>query len=71
MLFFRRYYVTYTKVDLEQCTDELGILRLLYLQTLSRTDWNNFLERLSIEDKETIRSKIKIEEARACVSIRA
>ena len=71
MIFFRRCHVTFTKVDLEQRTDELGVSILLYLQTLPRTDWNNFLERLSIEDKEIIWSKTKIEVAHAWVSIRA
>ena len=71
MLFFRRCHVPFTKVDLEQRTDELGVSILLYLQALPRTDWNNFLEKLSIEDKEIIRSKTKIEEAHAWVSIRA
>ena len=71
MIFFRRCHVTFTKVDLEQRTYELGVSILLYLQTLPRTNWNNFLETLSIEDKEIIRSKTKIEEAHAWVSIRA
>ena len=44
--------VTYTKADLEQRTVVLGVSTLLYLQTLFRTDWNKFLERLSIHDIE-------------------
>ena len=35
---------TYTKGDLEQHIDAFGVFTLLYLQTLFRTDWNNFLE---------------------------
>ena len=34
----------YTKGDLEQHTDAFDVWTLLYLQTLFRTDWNNFLE---------------------------
>ena len=44
-------YVTYTKENLEQRTDALGISPLLYLQTLFRTDWNNFIKRPSIHDE--------------------
>ena len=43
--------VTYIKADLEQRTVVLGVSTLLYLLTLFRTDWNNFLERLSIHDE--------------------
>ena len=63
--------VTYTKADLEQRTDALGVSTLLYLQTLFRTDWNNFLERLSIHDEDKIWSKKYIEEARIWASNRA
>ena len=35
---------TYTKGDLEQHIDAFGAFTLLYLRTLFRTDWNNFLE---------------------------
>ena len=38
--------ITYTKVYLEQRTNEFGVSTLLYLQTIFRTDWNSFLERL-------------------------
>jgi callose synthase len=36
--------VTYGKEDLEKRSDALGVSTLLYLQTLYRSDWNNFLE---------------------------
>ena len=35
---------THTKGELEQRTDTFGVSTLLYLQTLFRIDWNNFLE---------------------------
>ena len=57
MTFFRRCYVIYTKADSEERTDEFGVSILLYLQTLFRTDWNNFLERLSIDDEKKIDPK--------------
>ena len=49
------YYLedmTYNKVYLERRTDELGVSTLLYILTLFRTNWNNFLVRLSIHDEE-------------------
>jgi callose synthase len=63
--------VTYTKGDLETRTDALGVSTLLYLQTLYRSDWNNFLERLSIQDDDKIWSKKYIQETRNWASIRA
>ena len=39
-------YITYTKVNLEQRTNEFGVSPLLYLQTIFRIDCNSFLERL-------------------------
>lgn len=36
--------VTYNKADLEQRTETLSVLILLYLQALFRTDWNDFLD---------------------------
>ena len=63
--------VTYTKSDLEKRTDTLGVSTLLYLQTLFRADWNNFLERLGIEDEEKIWSKKYINETRKWASMRA
>lgn len=63
--------VTYSKSDLEKRSDALGVSTLLYLQTLYRTDWNNFLERMGITDEEKIFSKKYIDETRRWASIRA
>jgi len=63
--------VTYTKADLEKRTDELGVSTLLYLQTLFRSDWNNFLERNGINEEEKVWSDKFIEETRVWASIRA
>lgn len=63
--------VAYTKADLEKRTDELGVSTLLYLQTLYRNDWNNFIERMKVDDVEKIWSKENIQETRRWASIRA
>jgi len=63
--------VTYTKGDLEKRSDALGVSTLLYLQTLYRADWNNFMERLGITNEENIWSKKFINETRRWASIRA
>jgi callose synthase len=63
--------VTYSKSDLEQRTDALGVSTMLYLQTLYRSDWNNFLERMGIKDEDKIFSKKYIDETRRWASIRA
>lgn len=63
--------VTYSKSDLERRSDALGVSTLLYLQTLYRADWNNFLERTGIIDEEKIWSKKFIDETRRWASIRA
>jgi len=63
--------VTYGKDDLEKRTDALGVTTLLYLQTLYRSDWNNFLERLGIQDDEKIWSKKYMNETRRWASNRA
>jgi len=63
--------VTYSKGDLEKRTDALGVSTLLYLQTLYKNDWTNFLERLEISDESKIWSKKNIEETRIWASIRA
>lgn len=63
--------VTYSKADLEKRTDALGVSTILYLQTLYREDWNNFLERLGIKDEEKLWSKKYTEETRRWASIRA
>ena len=59
--------IIYTKGDLEQRTDVLDVSILLDVQKLFQTDWNNFLEGLSIQDEETIWSKTNIEEARVSI----
>jgi callose synthase len=63
--------VTYTKGDLERRSDELGVSTLLYLQTLYRLDWNNFLERMGITDDEKIWSSKIMNETRTWASIRS
>eukprot|EP00529_Nitzschia_sp_RCC80_P002602 CAMPEP_0113499794 /NCGR_PEP_ID=MMETSP0014_2-20120614/31949_1 /TAXON_ID=2857 /ORGANISM="Nitzschia sp." /LENGTH=2183 /DNA_ID=CAMNT_0000394015 /DNA_START=271 /DNA_END=6822 /DNA_ORIENTATION=- /assembly_acc=CAM_ASM_000159 len=63
--------VTYSKGDLEKRTDALGVSTMLYLQTLYRDEWNNFLERLGIQDEEKLWSKKYTEETRRWASIRA
>uniref|UniRef100_A0A7S1UZ62 1,3-beta-glucan synthase n=2 Tax=Grammatophora oceanica TaxID=210454 RepID=A0A7S1UZ62_9STRA len=63
--------VTYTKDDLMKRSDALGVSTLLYLQTLYRADWNNFVERMGITDEEKIWSKKYIAETRRWASIRA
>eukprot|EP00979_Chaetoceros_neogracilis_P015538 scaffold6112_cov265-Chaetoceros_neogracile.AAC.1 len=63
--------VMYNKGDLEKRTDELGVSTLLYLQTLFRGDWDNFLERNEIKDHEKIWSKKCVQETRIWASLRA
>lgn len=63
--------VTYSKDDLEKRSDALGVSTLLYLQTLYRSDWNNFLERLGIKDEDKVWSKKYVNETRRWASIRA
>lgn len=63
--------VTYTKADLEKRTDALGVSTILYLQTLFRTDWDNFIERNGIKDEEAIYSKRFINETKVWASLRA
>lgn len=63
--------VTYSKADLEKRTDALGVSTLLYLQTLFKNDWANFLERLGIKDEEKVWSSKYMEETRRWASIRA
>lgn len=63
--------VTYSKAELEQRSDALGVSTLLYLQTLYRSDWNNFIERQGLVDDEKIWSKKYIYETRTWASLRA
>ncbi|KAG7363584.1 1,3-beta-glucan synthase component-domain containing protein [Nitzschia inconspicua] len=63
--------VTYSKGDLESRSDALGVSTMLYLQTLYRDQWSNFLERTGIQDEEKMWSKKYVEETRRWASIRA
>jgi len=63
--------VTYSKGDLEKRTDALGVSTLLYLQTLYKADWANFLERMEIKDEDRIWSGKYVDETRRWASIRA
>jgi len=63
--------VSYSKADLEQRTDALGVSTMLYLQTLYKDDWNNFLERLGLKDEEKLWSKKYEQETRRWASCRA
>eukprot|EP00522_Entomoneis_paludosa_P015389 CAMPEP_0172442256 /NCGR_PEP_ID=MMETSP1065-20121228/2711_1 /TAXON_ID=265537 /ORGANISM="Amphiprora paludosa, Strain CCMP125" /LENGTH=2141 /DNA_ID=CAMNT_0013192053 /DNA_START=185 /DNA_END=6610 /DNA_ORIENTATION=+ len=63
--------VTYSKGDLEKRTDALGVSTLLYLQTLYKADWANFLERMEIKDEDRVWSSKFVDETRRWASIRA
>eukprot|EP00590_Aulacoseira_subarctica_P004324 CAMPEP_0172434066 /NCGR_PEP_ID=MMETSP1064-20121228/70434_1 /TAXON_ID=202472 /ORGANISM="Aulacoseira subarctica , Strain CCAP 1002/5" /LENGTH=2137 /DNA_ID=CAMNT_0013182263 /DNA_START=101 /DNA_END=6514 /DNA_ORIENTATION=- len=63
--------VTYSKNDLEERKDALGVTTLLYLQTLYKTEWSNFLERLNIKDGENVWSKKYVDETRLWASLRS
>ena len=63
--------VTYSKGDLEKRSDALGVSTMLYLQTLYRDEWSNYLERTGIQDEEKLWSKKHAEETRRWASIRA
>lgn len=63
--------VTYNKADLEKRTDALGVSTMLYLQTLYKSDWANFLERMNLSDDEKIWNPKFIDETRTWASIRA
>eukprot|EP00531_Pseudo-nitzschia_arenysensis_P008982 CAMPEP_0116126230 /NCGR_PEP_ID=MMETSP0329-20121206/6225_1 /TAXON_ID=697910 /ORGANISM="Pseudo-nitzschia arenysensis, Strain B593" /LENGTH=2134 /DNA_ID=CAMNT_0003620307 /DNA_START=237 /DNA_END=6641 /DNA_ORIENTATION=- len=63
--------VTYSKGDLESRSDALGVSTMLYLQTLFRDEWTNYLERTGIKDEEKLWSKKHAEETRRWASIRS
>ena len=63
--------VTYSKGDLESRSDALGVSTMLYLQTLFRDEWTNYLERSGIKDEEKLWSKKHAEETRRWASIRS
>lgn len=60
----------YTKADLEHENSD-GVTVLLYLQTLYKLDWDNFLERLGISDLKLIWSPKYLMETRLWASLRA
>ncbi|VEU41206.1 unnamed protein product [Pseudo-nitzschia multistriata] len=63
--------VTYSKGDLESRSDALGVSTMLYLQTLYREEWTNYLERTGIQDEEKLWTKKHAEDTRRWASIRA
>lgn len=63
--------VTLSKGELETRSDALGVSTMLYLQTLFKADWANFLERLGLHDEEKVWSKKYAKETRQWASIRA
>jgi callose synthase len=62
--------VIYTKADLETENSD-GVTVLLYLQTLYKEDWRNFLERIGVKDLSQIWSKKHLMETRLWASLRA
>eukprot|EP00615_Pteridomonas_danica_P011666 CAMPEP_0114334276 /NCGR_PEP_ID=MMETSP0101-20121206/4269_1 /TAXON_ID=38822 ORGANISM="Pteridomonas danica, Strain PT" /NCGR_SAMPLE_ID=MMETSP0101 /ASSEMBLY_ACC=CAM_ASM_000211 /LENGTH=1491 /DNA_ID=CAMNT_0001465485 /DNA_START=2711 /DNA_END=7186 /DNA_ORIENTATION=+ len=62
--------VIYTKADLETANSD-GVTVLLYLQTLYKDDWRNFLERIGVKDLSRIWSKEHLMETRLWASLRA
>jgi len=62
--------VLLTKEDLESKNSD-GISTILYLQTLYKKDWQNFLERLGTSDEEQVWSHKHILETRIWASLRA
>jgi len=63
--------VTLSKGELETRKDALGVSTMLYLQTLFKADWSNFLERMGLQDEEKVWSKKYSSETRQWASIRA
>jgi len=63
--------VTLNKAELETRSDALGVSTMLYLQTLFKADWANFLERLGLQDEEKVWSKKHTDATRQWASIRA
>mmetsp|Transcript_6636 Transcript_6636/g.16316 ORF Transcript_6636/g.16316 Transcript_6636/m.16316 type:complete len:2130 (+) Transcript_6636:270-6659(+) len=63
--------VTFSKGDLESRSDALGVSTMLYLQTLFKEEWNNYLERTGIKDEEKLWSKRHAEGTRHWASIRS
>jgi len=63
--------VTYSKGDLESRSDALGVSTMLYLQTLYRDEWTNYLERTGIKDEEKLWTNKYEEGTRRWASIRS
>jgi callose synthase len=63
--------VTYSKGDLESRSDALGVSTMLYLQTLYRDEWTNYLERTGIKDEEKLWTKKHAVDTRRWASIRS
>ncbi len=61
--------VTLSKGELETRSDALGVSTMLYLQTLFKADWSNFLERMGLTDKDKVWSKKYADETRQWASI--
>ena len=62
--------VLLTQDDLEQKNED-GVTTLLYLQTLYKRDWENFLQRLEIADDQSIWAPKNIQATRMWASLRA
>lgn len=62
--------VLLTKDDLESKNSD-GISVILYLQTLYKRDWQNFLERQKLSDDQLIYSAANLQETRIWASLRA
>jgi callose synthase len=62
--------VLLTKSDLESKTSD-GVSTILYLQTLYKKDWMNFLERRGLVDDQFIWSKAHIQATRMWASLRS
>lgn len=63
--------VTLSKGELEARNDALGVSTMLYMQTLFKADWNNYLERMGLQDEDKIWSKKYASATRQWASIRA
>ena len=63
--------VTLSKSELEARNDALGVSTMLYMQTLFKADWANFLERMELHDEEKVWSKKYTSATRQWASIRA
>ena len=62
--------VLLSKEDLEAKNSD-GISTILYLQTLYKKDWNNFLERMELQDEQHIWFPKNLQETRQWASLRA